>query len=153
MVSDAKISVLIARQSGLPNICDLQVIDLDREAQSLAKQAVNNLSPKVTADSCAYMIYTSGSTGKPKGVMVSHRAINRLVINTNYVTIQPRDRLSIKQKLLDEIEQLRNEQPTLIGVPITDLEICDRGNYVNFFKMSENRDREYYSLVLLMTRE
>ena len=37
--------------------------------------------------------------------------------------VEVRDRLSIKQKLLDEIEQLRNEQPTLIGVPITDLEI------------------------------
>ena len=33
------------------------------------------------------------------------------------------DRLSINQKLLEEIEQLRNEQPTLIGAPITDLEI------------------------------
>ncbi|NBD16808.1 MAG: fimbrial protein [Cyanobacteria bacterium] len=37
--------------------------------------------------------------------------------------VEVRDRLSIKQKLLADIEQLRNEQPTLINAPITDLEI------------------------------
>jgi len=37
--------------------------------------------------------------------------------------VEVRDRLSIKQKLLEQIEQLRNEKPTLIGAPITDLEI------------------------------
>jgi aspartate racemase len=32
----------------------------------------------------AYVIYTSGSTGKPKGVCVPHRAVVRLVKNTDY---------------------------------------------------------------------
>ena len=35
----------------------------------------------------AYVMYTSGSTGKPKGVMVPHRAVNRLVINSDYVRL------------------------------------------------------------------
>jgi acyl-coenzyme A synthetase/AMP-(fatty) acid ligase/acyl carrier protein len=39
----------------------------------------------------AYVIYTSGSTGKPKGVAVPHRAVNRLVINTNYVALDSSD--------------------------------------------------------------
>jgi amino acid adenylation domain-containing protein len=38
----------------------------------------------IDATAPAYMIYTSGSTGKPKGVIVPHRAVVRLVSNTNY---------------------------------------------------------------------
>ena len=37
--------------------------------------------------------------------------------------VEVRDRLSIKQKLLAHIERLRKEKPTLVGAPITDLEI------------------------------
>jgi len=39
----------------------------------------------------AYIMFTSGSTGVPKGVRVPHRAISRLVINTNYVQFTPAD--------------------------------------------------------------
>jgi amino acid adenylation domain-containing protein len=40
----------------------------------------------------AYVLYTSGSTGRPKGVAVPHRAINRLVLETDYVRLGPGDR-------------------------------------------------------------
>ena len=36
-------------------------------------------------------MYTSGSTGQPKGVCIPHRAIVRLVKNTNFVDIEPSD--------------------------------------------------------------
>lgn len=39
----------------------------------------------------AYVMFTSGTTGEPKGVLVPHRAIARLVINTNYVALTPDD--------------------------------------------------------------
>jgi amino acid adenylation domain-containing protein/thioester reductase-like protein len=42
----------------------------------------------------AYVMYTSGSTGTPKGVIVPHCAVNRLVINSGYVRIEPTDRVA-----------------------------------------------------------
>lgn len=44
-------------------------------------------------DDRAYVMYTSGSTGTPKGVVVPHRAVVRLVLDTNYISIEPRDRI------------------------------------------------------------
>ncbi|MFI6063458.1 amino acid adenylation domain-containing protein, partial [Streptomyces sp. NPDC051286] len=39
----------------------------------------------------AYVIYTSGSTGRPKGVVTPHRAIRRVVRETNYIELSERD--------------------------------------------------------------
>jgi amino acid adenylation domain-containing protein len=39
----------------------------------------------------ASVMYTSGSTGRPKGVVVPHRAIVRLVVGTDYVSLGPDD--------------------------------------------------------------
>ena len=47
---------------------------------------------RVPPECLAYVIYTSGSTGRPKGVAISHRAIVRLVRETNYVRLGPGDR-------------------------------------------------------------
>lgn len=47
--------------------------------------------PEITtrAADTAYIMYTSGSTGTPKGVAVQHRAVVRLVKNTNYASFTP----------------------------------------------------------------
>ncbi|MEP6619266.1 MAG: amino acid adenylation domain-containing protein [bacterium] len=40
-----------------------------------------------SATRVAYVMYTSGSTGTPKGVLVPHRAVVRLVCNTDYARL------------------------------------------------------------------
>jgi len=46
------------------------------------------------AENLAYVIYTSGSTGQPKGVCVTHSAITRLVLATNYIKLTEDDRIA-----------------------------------------------------------
>jgi amino acid adenylation domain-containing protein len=70
------------------------VIFLDSDLDKIEKGSNTVAVNKTSADNLAYVIYTSGSTGKPKGVCVSHCAVNRLVINTNYIKIDSSDRIA-----------------------------------------------------------
>ncbi len=49
--------------------------------------------PELGAEMPAYVMFTSGSTGTPKGVVVPHRAIVRLVRDSDVVPLGPDDRL------------------------------------------------------------
>lgn len=69
---------------------DLEMITMEQ------KELFNSLlidfnSHPVSCSDTAYIMFTSGSTGNPKGILVPHRAICRLVIDTNYIQIEPSD--------------------------------------------------------------
>jgi aspartate racemase len=64
---------------------------MDSERGSMGEESVENLDGRATPESLAYVIYTSGSTGKPKGTCIPHRAVVRLVSNTNYVSLTAKD--------------------------------------------------------------
>ena len=68
---------------------------LPRLAVPLAEPAGSGV-PNVRAGghAPAYVSFTSGSTGRPKGVVVPHRAVHRLVVDPNYCTIGPDDRVA-----------------------------------------------------------
>ena len=90
MLQDAQASVMLTQQSRLGQLPLLErVICLDTDWSACQDQ--ENLECNTTADNLAYVIYTSGSTGQPKGVMVPHGAVMRLVLNTDYVSLQPSD--------------------------------------------------------------
>ncbi|MFD1676439.1 amino acid adenylation domain-containing protein [Alicyclobacillus fodiniaquatilis] len=68
-----------------------QVIDVQEVTNS--SESEHNLDMCGSPQNLAYIMYTSGSTGLPKGVMVEQRSIIRLVKSTNYVDLQPEDRV------------------------------------------------------------
>ncbi|MCP4659700.1 MAG: AMP-binding protein, partial [bacterium] len=74
----------------------VKLVRLDRDAAAIARRSERNPQPAavVGAEHLAYVIYTSGSTGRPKGIGVSHRAVARLVLNTDYVALGPGDRVA-----------------------------------------------------------
>jgi len=93
MLRDAGARVVLTRDrfaSRLEGV-GAAVCRLDSDAARIAQHPGDRLPRTTTCDDLAYVMYTSGSTGRPKGVCVPHRAVNRLVTNTNYVAIAPSD--------------------------------------------------------------
>ena len=72
-------------------VCGATLVRLDADAEDLNSESGDNPAHVNTAESLAYVMYTSGSTGRPKGVMVNHRAVVRLVKDTNYVDLSEQE--------------------------------------------------------------
>jgi amino acid adenylation domain-containing protein len=94
MAADSGLAALVARESwgaGLPEV----LLDRDRAAiEAESAESPGEAGWGGCADSLAYVMYTSGSTGRPKGVAIPHRGIVRLILETDYVQIEPADRIA-----------------------------------------------------------
>jgi amino acid adenylation domain-containing protein/non-ribosomal peptide synthase protein (TIGR01720 family) len=93
LMGDTGLSVVLATTttaSSLPAVDGVTVLCLDEAAEQVSAAPPPRPVP-VTGASLAYLMYTSGSTGQPKGVAITHRAIARLVLGTDYVQIRPGD--------------------------------------------------------------
>jgi amino acid adenylation domain-containing protein len=88
LLEDAQPQVLITQQRLADRFSSLPVETIAFEALQLDTAATVEPKP-LAATAPAYLIYTSGSTGQPKGVIVPHRAVVRLVSNTNYAHFGP----------------------------------------------------------------
>jgi amino acid adenylation domain-containing protein len=89
MLTETATPVLLTQDSladALP-AHDARVIRLDTEWDAIAGESAENPDAGATAESLAYVIYTSGSTGRPKGTCVPHRAVVRLVRDTNFARL------------------------------------------------------------------
>jgi aspartate racemase len=96
MASDTKSPVMLAQSSVMQNRAGQNwsaatMVRLDADTPDLNSEACDNPVHVNTAENLAYVMYTSGSTGRPKGVMVNHRAVVRLVRNTNYVDLSEQE--------------------------------------------------------------
>ncbi|MCL4773584.1 MAG: amino acid adenylation domain-containing protein, partial [Burkholderiaceae bacterium] len=100
MVSDCGAPVILAQPATRERhgAIAAQWLDVEADHAASASEAPeapeapeDDPEPLARADDLAYVVYTSGSTGRPKGVMITHRAVARLVCNTDYVRIAPED--------------------------------------------------------------
>ena len=95
MVEDAAAAAILTlaeAREALPQ-SHAKVIVIDRDWPLIEAGGSDVVSGSGPGDT-AYVIFTSGSTGTPKGVAVPHRAVTRLVINTNYVELGPTERIA-----------------------------------------------------------
>ncbi|MGH9334547.1 MAG: amino acid adenylation domain-containing protein, partial [Vicinamibacteria bacterium] len=95
MLADASAKLVLTDERNRSSFSEamVTVVVLDEEG-AFEEEPSSNPPVTTTPDSLAYVIYTSGSTGVPKGVAVPHRAINRLIRNTDYVDLTMEDRVA-----------------------------------------------------------
>ncbi|MBA3470236.1 MAG: AMP-binding protein, partial [Herpetosiphonaceae bacterium] len=93
MVEDAGLALVLTDSRLVAQLPSLQipVLALDAMAEALAGHLDTPPPTLARLDDLAYCMYTSGSTGRPKGVNIPHRAIVRLVRDTNYVALSSAD--------------------------------------------------------------
>jgi amino acid adenylation domain-containing protein len=96
MATDTKSPIMLVQNSVMQKMAEgnwsaATLERLDGDAADLKSEGGDNLANVNTAESLAYVMYTSGSTGRPKGVMVNHRAVVRLVKNTNFVNLSEQE--------------------------------------------------------------
>ncbi len=97
MLEDTRTPVILVQQKLIERLPEHQarVVRIDADWELMARESEANRASGATAGHLAYVMYTSGSTGKPKGIAIPHRAINRLVFNTNYIEMTSEDRMAL----------------------------------------------------------
>jgi amino acid adenylation domain-containing protein len=87
LLADAGVGVLLTEgrhRDRLPADRGGTTVWLDDEREAIARESEAEPRAGTLASNLAYVTYTSGSTGFPKGVAVPHRAVARLVRETDY---------------------------------------------------------------------
>ena len=93
VLEDAAVTVVVAEKTELDELPfgAVEVVWLDANRGDIDRMSRDKLDNPASAKSLAYLMYTSGSTGRPKGTLIPHRAVIRLVCETDYVRLGPSD--------------------------------------------------------------
>ncbi|QSQ17129.1 amino acid adenylation domain-containing protein [Myxococcus landrumensis] len=97
MLQDARAPLLVtteALRGNVPVPDGVHVIELDSDARDISQHPTHAPATDSSPAHLAYAIYTSGSTGQPKGIVVPHLGVVRLVRDSDYIQLSPRDRVA-----------------------------------------------------------
>ncbi|HEX2202009.1 MAG TPA: amino acid adenylation domain-containing protein [Longimicrobium sp.] len=91
MLENSEAPVLVVRGEVPAALAGFEgaVVSLSADRDAIAAQSPEDLDEIAGPESLAYVMYTSGSTGKPKGVATPHRAVARLVRDSNFAEFSP----------------------------------------------------------------
>jgi len=93
MVDDASLALVLGDAATREHVADCGVpfVAIDEARHPIVPHAAPFAAIERDARAPAYIMYTSGSTGRAKGVIVPHRAVVRLVRNSNFLAYAPDD--------------------------------------------------------------
>lgn len=94
LVTQAKLRASLAGMTALVLCVDEAEAESEADLARTADCQLPTANCQLTSTNLACVMYTSGSTGQPKGVAVPHRAVVRLVRETNYVQLGADDCLA-----------------------------------------------------------
>lgn len=99
MLEDANVELVVTDEALRPKLGSdeqrsLPLVSLDGERRAIARRGESRLGLDLDPQTLAYVVYTSGSTGRPKGVGIPHRGVVRLTRETNYVQVEPGERVA-----------------------------------------------------------
>ncbi|WAS99550.1 amino acid adenylation domain-containing protein [Nannocystis poenicansa] len=98
MLADSEVAVLLSkdRYTTWVPADRTKVVRFDAERALLDAEPVHAVEPLAGEgpENLAYVMYTSGSTGKPKGAGVQHRCVLNLVVDTDYMQVEPDDHVA-----------------------------------------------------------
>lgn len=118
MLKDTQVPVLLTQERLVARLPKhgAQVICLDSDWATIAKESGDNPISGAMAGNLAYVIYTSGSTGRPKGVMNCHRGIcNRLLWMQDAYQLAEDDRVLQKTPFSFDVSVWEFFWPLLAG--------------------------------------
>ncbi len=99
MLNDSQVSILVS-QHGLVGRLPAgrwRLVDLDVDAEQIARYPLGPPETDVKLGNLAYVIYTSGSTGRPKGVQIIHDSLRNLVSwHRRTFAVTPSDRATLQ---------------------------------------------------------
>ncbi|MBV9772478.1 MAG: amino acid adenylation domain-containing protein, partial [Gemmatimonadetes bacterium] len=93
MLEDSGATVLLTTSALAPRFVGTPatVVRLDGEWETIARESGDAPAVATDPEQMAYVVYTSGSTGTPKGAAATHRAVVRLVRDTDYTPFGPEE--------------------------------------------------------------